>query len=79
MCLAIPGTLVAIDGLRGTVDILGVRRETRLDLIDSPSLGDRLLMHAGFAIERIDAERAAEIESAVRDAFLSDEVEANEE
>ena len=74
MCLAIPGTLVQIDGMQGTVDIFGVRRETRLDLIADPALGDKLLLHAGFAIERIDAQRAAEIEEAVREAFLCDEV-----
>jgi len=61
MCLAVPGELVEIDGMAGVVDLCGVRRAVRLDLIDNPAVGDRLLVHAGFAIERLDPERAQEI------------------
>ncbi len=65
MCLAVPGRLVEINGLNGVVEMMGVRREARLDLVENPAVGDLLLLHAGFAIERIDAERAADIFRAI--------------
>lgn len=73
MCLAVPGRLVEMEGLNGVVEMFGVRRDVRLDLIDNPSLGDQLLLHAGFAIERIDEERAAEITDLLRQAVDAEE------
>jgi hydrogenase expression/formation protein HypC len=64
MCLAIPHTLVAITGPQtaigraGTVDV-----EVRTDLIENASVGDRVLVHAGFAIERLRPEEAEEVEA----------------
>ena len=61
MCLAIPGKITEIreDSL-ATVDILGVTREVALDLTPQAGLGDYVLVHAGFAIEVVDAEYALE-------------------
>jgi len=45
-----------VHGLTATVDFWGVRRETRLDVIDEPvEPGDYILNHVGFAIRRIPA------------------------
>jgi len=61
MCLGVPGRVVAVDGLVATVDFWGVRRATRLDVIDAPVVpGDYVLNHVGFAIRRIPAEEIAE-------------------
>ena len=61
MCLAIPGKITEIreDSL-ATVDILGVTREVALDLTPQAGLGDYVLVHAGFAIEVVDADYALE-------------------
>ncbi len=61
MCLAIPAKITEMkdDGL-ATVDILGVTRDIALDLTPQASLGDFVLVHAGFAIEVVDAEYAQE-------------------
>jgi hydrogenase expression/formation protein HypC len=60
MCLGVPGRVVHVDGNIADVDFFGVRRQTRLDLVDEPvGPGDYILNHVGFAIRRIDA---AEIE-----------------
>ena len=61
MCLAIPGKITEIreDSL-ATVDILGVTREVALDLTPQAGLGDYVLVHAGFAIEIVDADYALE-------------------
>jgi hydrogenase expression/formation protein HypC len=59
MCLGVPGKVVEIqDGARiAIVDFFGVRRATRLDVIDDPvAPGDYILNHVGFAIRRIPHE-----------------------
>ena len=54
MCLGVPGKVVAVNGQIALVDFFGVRRETRLDIIDEPvQPGDYVLNHVGFAIRRI--------------------------
>jgi len=63
MCLGIPGRIVEISenvGLRmGTVDFGGVRREVCLAYLgDDVTVGDYAIVHAGFAISRVDVEEA---------------------
>lgn len=77
MCLAIPGKVLAVDGLVATVDFFGVRKELRLDIVDEPvAPGDYVLNHVGFAIRRIPAEEVGEtlalFDSILRDAGEGD-------
>jgi hydrogenase expression/formation protein HypC len=60
MCIGIPMKLVEVRGDVGVVEEAGVRREIGLALIDEPVLGHYVLVHAGYAIEIIDPEEAAE-------------------
>ena len=61
MCLAIPSEIVEIREKMATVDVSGIRREVSLLLLpEEASLGDYVLVHAGFAIHKIDKEAAAE-------------------
>ena len=60
MCVGIPMELIKRDGDRGIVALGEVEREVSLALIDEAELGDYLIIHAGFAIERLDPEAAAE-------------------
>ena len=72
MCLAIPLKLVEIDGKRAVGEAMGMRRELRVDFIDKPKLGEYVIVHAGFAIERLGEQLALEdLESwgAVADAL----------
>lgn len=56
MCLGVPGRVIAVHGQSATVDFWGLRRETRLDVIDEPvAPGDYILNHVGFAIRKIPA------------------------
>ena len=56
MCLGVPGRVIAVHGMTATVDFFGVRRETRLDVVDEPvQPGDYILNHVGFAIRKIPA------------------------
>lgn len=61
MCLAIPALIVSIDDDRlATVDIMGVTRAASIDLTPQAKVGDYVLVHAGFAIEVVDAQYAQE-------------------
>lgn len=60
MCLAVPMRLVERDGERGVVELSGVRRQVHLGFVPDLALGDYVLVHAGFVIERLDPERAEE-------------------
>jgi hydrogenase expression/formation protein HypC len=44
----------------GTVDVDGVKREVSLLMIEDPMLGDYVIVHAGFAIHKIDEITAKE-------------------
>ena len=58
MCLAIPLKLVEIDGKTAVGEAMGMRREIRVDFIDQPRIGDYVIVHAGFAIERLPEQQA---------------------
>ena len=59
MCLAVPGKVIEIKDSVGIVDFNGVKREVRLDLVDV-KVGDYVIVHTGFAIEKMDEKDALE-------------------
>ena len=62
MCLAIPGKIKKIfDDNTAEIEIGGITKNASLDLIEKAKEGDYVLLHAGFAIEVIDQEKALEI------------------
>ena len=58
MCLGIPGRIIETDGLTATVDVGGSRKQASLMLLEGARLGDYVIVHAGFAIEKVDEEEA---------------------
>ncbi len=58
MCLAVPVQLVEVNEEMGVVDISGTRRDVDLRIVEDPQPGDYVLLHAGFAIQKIDPEEA---------------------
>lgn len=58
MCLAVPARITSIDGIRGMIDLDGVRREISLLLCPDAAVGQYALVHAGFAIAIVDEEEA---------------------
>ncbi len=63
MCLSIPSKIIKIDEENNiaTVDTMGVKRNASLDLIDQEvTIGDYVLLHIGFAMNKIDEEDALE-------------------
>jgi len=60
MCLAIPSKIVKIENNVATIDVDGVQREASLLLVENPEVGDYVVVHAGFAINKINEEDALE-------------------
>ena len=54
MCLAVPAKVIKINNAHAEVDIMGVRKEINILLIDNLNVGDKVMVHAGFAINKID-------------------------
>ena len=68
MCLGVPAEVLRVEeGGRAEVSIGGAVREARVDLVPDVKVGDYVLLHAGFAIQRLDAEAAQEILDLFRD------------
>jgi hydrogenase expression/formation protein HypC len=61
MCLAVPGQILAVDGNSARVDFSGVERMVHVDLLPDLRVGEYVLVHAGFAIQRLESSEAAEI------------------
>jgi hydrogenase expression/formation protein HypC len=68
MCLAIPSKIVKIENNVATIDVDGVRREASLLLLENPEVGDYVIVHAGFAINKLNEEDAMESLKALREA-----------
>lgn len=60
MCLAVPLKLVEIHENSAIGEALGMTREIRVDFIPEPKVGDYVMVHAGFAIDRLDEQQAQE-------------------
>jgi hydrogenase expression/formation protein HypC len=61
MCLAIPGRIVEVvdeANRLATVDVAGVRRTVNVGLLDDAVAGDWVLIHVGFALQKVDEEEA---------------------
>jgi hydrogenase expression/formation protein HypC len=74
MCLAIPSEIVGIRDKMATIDVSGIRREVSLLLLpEEVSIGDYVLVHAGFAIHKIDKEAAEEAMKLIQEIAESEE------
>jgi hydrogenase expression/formation protein HypC len=59
MCVAAPMKVIEIDGDNIIAELAGVTKEANLAVIDErPELGDYVIIHAGYALHRIDPEEA---------------------
>ncbi len=68
MCLGIPARIIQIDKSRqGKVDYLGTKVRVNFALLEDVKLGDWVIVHAGFAISRLDEAEAQETLSLLRE------------
>ncbi len=60
MCLAVPMQVKTVEGQDAVVEQAGAALRIRTDLLEEVDVGDYVLVHAGFAIERVDEDEARE-------------------
>ncbi|NVM52847.1 MAG: HypC/HybG/HupF family hydrogenase formation chaperone [Candidatus Helarchaeota archaeon] len=60
MCLAIPGKIIEINGDYAQVDFGGVTKRVGISLLEDISNGDYVIVHAGYAIEKLHEDEAKE-------------------
>lgn len=60
MCLSIPARILSIDGDMAKVSVSGAITDASLQLIDNPQVGEYILLHTGFALEKISEAEAEE-------------------
>ena len=62
MCLAVPMRITSIDGFQCSCEARGIEREVSLFMLqdDSLKIGDNILVHVGYAIQRVSEREAAE-------------------
>ncbi|MFO8079864.1 MAG: HypC/HybG/HupF family hydrogenase formation chaperone [Armatimonadota bacterium] len=70
MCVAIPSKVVEIEENVATVELGGNRSTASTDLIDDLQVGDYVLVHAGFAITKVDEEYALETLAMLREVGM---------
>lgn len=60
MCLSIPAKVESIEGEMATVSVGGVSYNASLQMLDDVKIGDYILLHTGFAIQKVSKEEALE-------------------
>ena len=62
MCLAVPMKITKIDGFQCTCEAKGIEREVSLFMLQDEGVapGDHVLVHVGYAIQKVSEEEAAE-------------------
>lgn len=82
MCLAIPSKVIEINNTMATIDVYGARRDVSLLIMpEEVSIGDYVLVHAGFAIQKVDREAGEDALRLINDILkeLPQEEEEEEE
>ena len=75
MCLGVPMQIIRKEGDTAVAEIDGVRREASLMLLaDEVAVGDFVIIHAGFAISRLDEDDARETLAMMREAFTPEDM-----
>lgn len=60
MCLAVPMKVIEIDGKKALVETEGVKYRASVELLSDVRVGDYVIIHAGFAIQKLDEKEARE-------------------
>lgn len=73
MCLAIPARILSIEGNKATVDFGGVTRVISLALLPDSVVDDYVLVHTGYAIQKVDREEAEKTLDLWRQIFSTED------
>ena len=67
MCLAVPLKIISIKGKMGIGELGRVKKKVSLMLLDKVRVGDYVLLHAGFAINKLETKEAEELLQLLRE------------
>ncbi|MCF8110845.1 MAG: HypC/HybG/HupF family hydrogenase formation chaperone [Desulfobacteraceae bacterium] len=69
MCLAIPSRVIRTEGDHAVVDVDVIQRRVNIQMLSDVSAGDYIIVHAGYGLEKLDEQAAAETLSVLREAL----------
>jgi len=76
MCVGVPMQVISIDGSDAVAEIDGVRRQASLMLMaDEVRVGDFIIVHAGFAIAKLDEDEARQTLAMMREVFAEEDMQ----
>ncbi|MCY1721112.1 HypC/HybG/HupF family hydrogenase formation chaperone [Prolixibacteraceae bacterium Z1-6] len=78
MCLSVPAKILSINGDRARVSLGGAEYNAALNLVDDVIVGDYVLLHSGFAIQKIDEEEAMETMRLLNEVLEKEKEDENE-
>lgn len=67
MCLAVPAKVISLEGTTAQVDMLGNWMSADVSVLPDVAVGDYIMVHAGFAIQKYDKEEALENLEMIKD------------
>lgn len=73
MCLALPMRITAVDGVTATIVAEGLEQRCSILLVPQATIGDYVLVHAGFAINLVEAREARETIQLLREIGAFDD------
>jgi hydrogenase expression/formation protein HypC len=73
MCLAVPAKIVSIEGHVANVDIMGNSSKADLSLLENVAIGDYVLVHVGFAIQKYNEEEAKATLTLIQEMYAKSE------
>ncbi len=80
MCLSIPSKVISIQGDKAIVSVAGTEYEASLQLVEDVEVNDYVLLHTGFAIQKISEEEAEETLRLLREiGEIDQEIRENEQ
>ncbi len=69
MCIAIPGRVERVEYPYAVVNFRGTKRKVRIDLLEDVKEGDYVLVHVGFAIQKVEKSEAENIAELLEKVF----------
>jgi len=78
MCLAIPARVLSIDGIMAKADMMGNITHADISLLEKVNIGDFIMIHAGFAIQKYDEGEAKATLDLLSELFKKSEMSDNE-
>lgn len=67
MCLAVPMKVLSVEGDKARVSLSGLKKEVDVRFLAGLQPGDYVIVHAGFAIEKLDGEEAEKTLDLIRE------------